>query len=343
MIDFKNHEKGFRHKRMTLPIQSLLDWVMQHRIVVNPMFTYHRSWGRHVKVQFIESIFLGMPVPDFWCEENNYGELSVLDGSQYLECLIEFVQDRFKLQDMKILHDLEGCTYTELPFHYSSSFLGRTDIELRIISYDTDPLLKYEFFKGMNKDAYGFSVQAARNYAFSYLPGFLTELRESNNGFVGFDANERDYSRSSFKLAFNVDEIYLLLISLVLLNHRAISENVRVGVADLLDSGMLFLNENTWCLSNLAAEVKKNFEFIHSEIGLSLHVASSGLSSYSRVDSGRVLKGWAEVSVDGLVYAFVRALNGRRIHIDVLMNPPRYLRGRTINAICADLFGDRNA
>lgn len=343
MIDSKSHEKGFRHKRMTLPIQSLLDWVMQHRIVVNPMFTYHRAWGRHKKIQFIEGIFLGMPVPDFWCEENNYGELSVIDGSQYLECIVEFVQGGLKLQDMNILHDLEGYTYSDLPFHYGSSFLGRTDIELRIISYDTDPLLKYEFFKGMNKDAYGFSVQAARNYAFSYLSGFLTELRESNKSFVGFDANDRDYSRSSFKLAFNVDEVFLLLISLVLLKHKAISEVVRVGVADLLDSSMLFLNENTWCLSDVAAEVKKCFEFISSDTGLSLHVASSGLSSYSRVDSRQVFKGWAEVSVDGLVYAFVQALNERRIHVELLMNPPRYLRGRTISAICADLFGDGNA
>jgi hypothetical protein len=339
MIDFKSHERGFRHKRMTLPVRSLFDWVTQNRIMINPMYTYHRPWGKGIKTQFIESVLVGMPIPDFWCEENNYGELFVLEGSQHLECLIGFVRDEFRLQGMKLLQNLDGCNYTDLPFHYSSAFLGRTDIELRIVSYDTEPLLKYEFFKGINRDVYGFPTQAARNYAYEFLPRFLMDLRESCKGGLEFDANDRDYSKSSFKLAYDIDETFLLLISLLLLKHRAIGD-VRGGYPDLLDAGMFFLHENHWDLHQVGDDIRGILAHISNEVGFKLRVVSTNSFSRARHDIGRTYNGYMEVGVDGLVFAFIQTLKGKPVSISKLVSPSHHLRKRALNVIYNELFGD---
>jgi hypothetical protein len=54
------------------------------------MFAYSKSWSNISKSTFIESILVGMPAEDILCEENNYGELFVLDGVQRLMCLQDF-------------------------------------------------------------------------------------------------------------------------------------------------------------------------------------------------------------------------------------------------------------
>jgi hypothetical protein len=339
MIDFKSHERGFRHKRITLPVRSLLDWVKHNRIMINPMITYHRAWSKQVKSQFIESVLLGMPMPDFWCEENNYGELSVLEGSQHLECLLGFVEGEFELQGMKILVELEGCSYESLPFHYSSAFVGRAEIDFRVISYDTDPLLKYEFFKGINRDVYGFPMQSARNYAFGFLPDFLRELREENSSRVEFDSVERDYSKGSYKLAFDVDESFLLLVSLFLLRHDAL-RGVKGGYQDLLDAAMLFLHEHKLYLGQIGEGVTLVLIKVMEEVGQKLHV---GFNS-SQFNIGTVNYHKSKiVSVDGLVYAFVRVLIGKKVDSALLADPPRYTGKRSSINVLRELLGVGNA
>lgn len=339
MIDFKGHERGFRHKRITLPFRSLIEWVKHNRIMINPMITYHRVWNKQVKSQFIESVLLGMPMPDFWCEENNYGELSVLEGSQHLECLLGFLEGEFVLQGMKILVELEGCSYEDLPFHYSSTFVGRSEIDFRVISYDTDPLLKYEFFKGINRDVYGFPVQSARNYAFGFLPDFLRVLREENSSRVEFDLVERDYSKGSYKLAYDVDESFLLLVSIFLLKHNALG-NVKGGYQELLDAAMLFLHEHRSYLDQIGEGVTLVLTRVVEEVGQKLHV---GLS-YSQFDIGVGNYHKSKmVGVEGLVYAFVRVMVGKKIDKALLEDPPRYTGKRSSINSLKKLLGVENA
>jgi hypothetical protein len=96
------------------------------------MFAYSKSWSNISKSTFIESILVGMPAEDILCEENNYGELFVLDGVQRLMCLQDFFNDEFKLQGLKLIPSLEGHYYSQLPYGQTSVFTIALSLGLQL-------------------------------------------------------------------------------------------------------------------------------------------------------------------------------------------------------------------
>ncbi|WP_236531958.1 DUF262 domain-containing protein, partial [Pseudomonas syringae] len=113
-MDYNEFDRSFRYRKTTHSIPSLLDGLRSNRIQWDPMFAYSKSWSNVSKSTFIESILVGMPAADILCEENNYGELFVLDGVQRLMCLVEFFNDDFKLQGLKLIPSFEGYRYSKL-------------------------------------------------------------------------------------------------------------------------------------------------------------------------------------------------------------------------------------
>ena len=172
-MDYREFDRSFRYRRTTYSVPTLLESIRSGRIRWDPMFAYSKSWSNHSKSTFIESILVGMPVADILCEENHYGDLLVLDGVQRLICLQEYFNNDFGLQGLKLIPSLEGCRYLDLSYNHSSVFYNRTELGLTIIGYDTDAVLKFEFFKRVHAETYRFPIQVARNYAFRDLLFFF--------------------------------------------------------------------------------------------------------------------------------------------------------------------------
>lgn len=251
-MDYYKLDTSFRYRKTTQSIPSILEGLRSDRIKWDPMFTYSKSWSLGSKSTFIESILVGMPAADILCEENRYGDLSILDGVQRLICLQDFFSNAFRLQGLKLMPSLEGCRYSDLQYSQSSIFHNRTELGFTVISYDTDAILKFEFFKRVHSDSYRFPVQLARNYAFREHLYFIRELQDATRNFLA-PKDQHSYSfsmettKSTHRDVSEFDELYLLLCSASLIYHDRMqpSDIRRSGkFSDLLDETAIYLHQH---------------------------------------------------------------------------------------------------
>jgi hypothetical protein len=333
MNDARNLEGGFRYTPRTYALRSVIEGVREREIIIDPHYRYHRAWPKSLKVKLIESVLLGIPVPEIWCEENRYGDIFVLEGAHILECLIDFLDNEFRLTGAWAIPDLEGCFYDDLPSKYSNAFVNRTTLDVRIISYDTAPLLKYEFFKLLNLEKRDFIPQVARNYAYPDLGNFLRQLTDDCDSMVTFQKRDNPYTQASFKRPFEVDRVFLLVIAMILLK-RGLLEPVRGDIEALLDEAMFFLYDNPDSRRSLSSAVKHCLGRITNNGRTPLWV----YFGVNKIQNSREVLD-DSINVDMLLYACVDVLNERPVNNNRrAFNSSGYLKQPTNRRLYNDLL-----
>lgn len=71
-------------------------------------------WNQRQKSELIESVIMGIPLPLIYLAENEDGKLVVVDGRQRLSTFFEFLDDKFKLKNLKILSQINGMSMKEM-------------------------------------------------------------------------------------------------------------------------------------------------------------------------------------------------------------------------------------
>lgn len=104
-------------------VDTILSQIRYGNINLNPRFQRRDAWSINKKSLFIESILLGLPIPQIVLalnKESRKGNFIVLDGKQRLLTLLQFVggwegkNNSFSLQGLKIRADLNGKSYLDL-------------------------------------------------------------------------------------------------------------------------------------------------------------------------------------------------------------------------------------
>lgn len=313
-MDYREFDRSFRYRRTTYSVPSLLESIRSGRVRWDPMFAYTKPWSHFSKSTFIESILVGMPVADILCEEGHYGELFVLDGVQRLICLQEYFNNDFRLQGLKLIPSLEGCRYLDLPYSHSSVFHNRSELGLTIIGYDTDAILKFEFFKRVHADTYRFPIQLARNYAFRDLLLFIRELQRSNVHQLAPKQNHDfglsiETSKAIHREVADFDELFLLLCFATLTFHERISlphTRFPARFNDLLDEAAIYLHNNPADFSPLGDAVTKALRVASESLGATMVLTSQSHRDYRNYSSGHI-----PLDSDTIVDCFIQGLKGR--------------------------------
>jgi len=112
--------------------------------------TYQRKfvWDEKKQSRFIESIMLGLPIPYIFTADKD-GRMEVVDGSQRIRALEAFYNNRFSLEDLKILTQLNGFRHKDLSKSRQRRFNG---ITLRLINLTEKATLdiRKEMFSRIN-------------------------------------------------------------------------------------------------------------------------------------------------------------------------------------------------
>lgn len=320
-MDYNEFDRSFRYRKTIHSIPSLLEGLRNNRILWDPMFSYSKSWSNSSKSTFIESILVGMPTADILCEENNYGELFVLDGVQRLICLQEFFDDDFRLQGLKLVPSLEGYRYSQLSYSQTSVFHNRSELGVTIISYDTDAVLKFEFFKRVHSDSYRFPVQLARNYAFRDQLYFIRDLQNASRDHLA-PRDQHSYrfsvetSKATHRDVSEFDELYLILCSASLLYHKRMPlSNIKhpARFSDLLDETAIYLCRTPSDFLPLKDVVLSVLSIISMSLGSTVLFADFHRRSYNSYVGDEIL-----LDSDSIVSFFIAGLKGRDISMDGL-------------------------
>lgn len=168
--------------------ETIISQLKKGNIELNPEFQRRDAWGAERKSSFIESIILGLPIPQIILAErkDKRGSYIVIDGKQRLLSIRQFcvtdeedIFDPLKLKGMKILKDLNGKNFNkikgELDFsRYISAFENQSIRTVFIRNWPNQNFL-YTVFLRLNAGSLPLSPQELRQ---ALNPGSFTSFAD---------------------------------------------------------------------------------------------------------------------------------------------------------------------
>lgn len=143
-------------------------------INIQPDFQRMFRWSQAQQSRLIESMLLGLPVPQIVLFQRQDGVLELIDGLQRVSSLIRFItgktpgpkveedRDAVKLTGCDILHSLNGQDFASLEGVVQLE-LKRKTFRAIVIKRTNDPNLRYEMFKRLNSGGSPAEAHEIRN------------------------------------------------------------------------------------------------------------------------------------------------------------------------------------
>jgi hypothetical protein len=151
----------------TMSIGELISMYKEGELVLNPTFQRLFRWSIQKQSRFIESIFMGLPLPAVFVYHNSDGKWEVIDGLQRLSTIFSFVgaldasngqrnsngkkhASNTVLEATKHMPYLAGLTWKDLPEKARFEFKREGKMEVYIIKHTSDSNAKFEVFQRLN-------------------------------------------------------------------------------------------------------------------------------------------------------------------------------------------------
>lgn len=114
-----------------------------------PEYQRELVWTPPKKAKFIESVLMGLPIPFVFFWQNEDGRLEIVDGSQRLRTIRDFMANKFSLTGLEILPALNGFRFSDLAGSRQLKF-GELSVRCIILDNSTDAVTRTEMFARIN-------------------------------------------------------------------------------------------------------------------------------------------------------------------------------------------------
>ena len=217
------------------------------RICIDPDFQRNLVWTNKQKSELIESVIMQIPLPLIYLEENEDGKLVVVDGRQRLTTFFQFLDNEFRLKDLKILPQINGMNFNELEeSHLYSRYvtiIEDTQLVVQIIKYPTKDRVRFDIFDRVNRGGTPLNKQEMRNALYQ---GNATKLLDELSKMKSFkDATGGAISPKHMKDKYVILRalcFYLLWRGNILDKNKKRME-YRSDMEELLGAGMNLFNK----------------------------------------------------------------------------------------------------
>jgi len=138
-----------------------------------PEYQRKFRWDEESESRLIESVLLGLPVPNLFFATNDDGSWEVVDGLQRLSTLIHFALDDdgqikeigkeepLRLSGLRKLTEFNGLTFKDLPGPVQLRFTKR-GFGITALSDKSDPATRFDTFERLNRGAVALTPQEVR-------------------------------------------------------------------------------------------------------------------------------------------------------------------------------------
>ena len=200
-----------------ITVKQLFDMISEAQIELQPEYQRHFIWDAVRQSQLIESIFLGIPVPNLFMATNTDATWEVIDGLQRLTTIVNFLGSdelikrnnqkgkKLKLEGLEKVNSMNGYVFEQLPKSVQFTFLTRP-VRVTVLNDKSDMSVRYDLFERLNTGGVVLHPQEIRNCV--YLGDFKDFLIECsiNENFVSSvkmtENSERTGSREELVLKF---------------------------------------------------------------------------------------------------------------------------------------------
>jgi hypothetical protein len=119
-----------------------------------PDYQRDMAWDEVRQSKFIESILLGLPIPyifvaDLRPEEDDLGRLEIVDGTQRIRTLDNFLNDKLRLCGLQKLAKLNNFKYSDLPLARQRRF-NRSSLRMIVLTEKADEETRRDMFERIN-------------------------------------------------------------------------------------------------------------------------------------------------------------------------------------------------
>lgn len=128
---------------------ELLANKMDNGEFVVPGYQRAYTWEPDRKSRFVESLIMGLPIPFLFFWEMPDGRLEIVDGSQRLRTIQEFLKTDLRLGDLEGLTLLSGFKFSELPEGRRRKIQNRS-IRGIVLNEHADEQARFDLFDRIN-------------------------------------------------------------------------------------------------------------------------------------------------------------------------------------------------
>lgn len=114
-----------------------------------PSYQRNFVWDTKRQSKFIESILLGIPIPYIFTADIDNGRLEIVDGSQRLRTIVNFIDNKLQLIGLEILDKLNGFSFKDLTIARQRKFKNAT-IRMIALSDKSDEDVRFMMFERIN-------------------------------------------------------------------------------------------------------------------------------------------------------------------------------------------------
>lgn len=228
------------------------------KLIIAPDFQRNDVWSAKQSAELVESILMGIPIPTIYLFEMKDGTKQVVDGRQRISAILNFLNNKFSLKDLKILPQCNGKKFSELDSKMQGIFEDY-QLSFYIIQPPTPERVKYDIFDRVNRGGTRLTNQEMRNAL--YKGRSTVMLKELAASTVFLNATGGGISSKRMK------DQYIILRSIAfyllkkkqdkVLEENGESVEYKSDMDDFLAKTMIFLNEKA--SKNLLEDCKKTF------------------------------------------------------------------------------------
>lgn len=144
-------------------IETIVGQISKGNIDLQPGFQRRAAWDDIRKSRLVESIIVGMPVPNIVLAENkdHRGRFIVIDGKQRLLAINDFLNGQYALRGLDIRPDLNNLKYTQLATE-DREYLDNSTLRSTVIRNWKDENFLYAIFFRLNSGSLPLSPQELR-------------------------------------------------------------------------------------------------------------------------------------------------------------------------------------
>ena len=192
-LQLKEHRSKVDVTNLDFSVREIVRMYIDDELIISPSYQRKYRWPTTVASKFIESLFLGLPIPPIFVATNDNFTWEVVDGLQRISTLILYLADdpevreavsspdRLRLTGLENLTQLNEKTYEELP-QPLKLFLARQPLQVVQLTDKSHKSVRFDLFERLNTGSISLSAQEVRTavYGGKFL-SFIEDLSENEH------------------------------------------------------------------------------------------------------------------------------------------------------------------